>query len=384
MREILNKSTQFLIKNERLRKKLVILFYNINPIFEKKAEFRSIEDYLFNYKKVTKNKKHICKEEYRANAYYGIAKCFKDYSGYEGKIEACIEHGVYFGDYINDRECIESGFPAVFTFGCARVEHLRKKSEKLLFAVGPYISYAHNLISDEEILSIKKKFGKTLLVFPTHSVDRVLVEMNSNQLIGKIENFKEDHSFQTVLVCLYYRDIEVERDKDYINAGYKVVTAGRREDKDFLNRLHTFFSISDYSISNNVGTHIGYSIALKVPHTILSEEVKYNTASKVDEKDVTTLHNPYAVLEKRLVREVFEKHSDYITQGQIRICERFWGLNLVRQPLELKYMLELTNDIFKKCHKKEKNFSGYVKSISAIGGDMNYLIQQAINGVKDI
>lgn len=50
MREILNKSTQFLIKNERLRKKLVILFYNINPIFEKKAEFRSIEDYLFNYK----------------------------------------------------------------------------------------------------------------------------------------------------------------------------------------------------------------------------------------------------------------------------------------------------------------------------------------------
>ena len=60
------------------------------------------------------------------------------------------------------------------------------------------------------------------------------------------------------------------------------------------------------------------------------------------------------MLEKRKVREVFEKYSAYITQGQIRICERFWGLNLVRQPLELKYMLELTDDIFKKVVIKKK------------------------------
>lgn len=385
-REMLNKITHRLISNERIRKKLVVKYYNIPAIFSGKVRFASERDYLLNYKKIVTNKKHICHEEYRANAFYGIADCLKQYSGFCGTIHACVEHGVYFGDYVNESECKVSGFPAIFTFGSKRIEHLREKSNKLIFAVGPYIYYAHDLLQLPEIDSIKKAWGKTLLVFPTHSVDRVTVQMNSLSLIKKIEDFRNEHFFSTVLVCLYYRDIELGRDQDYLKAGYRVVTAGRREDKDFLNRLHTFFSLADYSVSNNVGTHIGYSIAMDTPHMILAEDVVYDTASKFEEKHVTTLHNSSAVEEKRQVSEAFTHYSETITESQRKICNLFWGNDLIRKPIEIRYMLELSDEIFRNTRKKETEFGGYIRKIygKSKDGDLAYIFDQAMSGVRNI
>ena len=384
-REGFNKGTRLLIGNERTRKKWVVYFYNLQAIFSKKVVYSHNKEFIFDYKRIVANKKHICKEEYRANAFYGIASCLRSYSGYSGEIDACIEHGVYFGDYVNDEECKTSGFPAVFTFGAKRFGHLRSKSQKLIFTIGPYIHYAHDLLEPSEIKQLKERWGKTLLVFPTHSVDRISVEMNSHRLVEEIESFKQDHYFKTVFVCLYYRDIELGRDKEYLKAGYKVVSAGRREDKDFLNRLHTFFSLADYSISNNVGTHIGYSVAMNVPHTVIPEDVIYNVDSKLEEKHVTTLHNDTAVIEKKQVRNVFLEYSETITEIQKRICNVYWGNSCIRKPEEIYYMFKISNTIFKESGKKEENFLDVSRYYTGQHhkDQFGYLYKQAISGVKN-
>ena len=104
----------------------------------------------------------------------------------------------WIGDYINEKEAIISGLPAVLTYGTVRNDMLRKKkSKKLIFKIGPYIKYANQLLTDDEIKNIKKKNGKTLLVFPTHSVDRVETEFNYNGFINEIKTFKERYNFKT-------------------------------------------------------------------------------------------------------------------------------------------------------------------------------------------
>lgn len=382
LRDLFNNLTQVLIVNERIRKKLVVLYYNLKAFRYKKVWYASEEENVFDYQKVVSDKRQICREEYRGNAFYGIADALKSYSGFTGKIFACIEHGVYFGDYVNEKECVISGFPAILTFGEKRIEHLRNRSSKMLFAIGPYIYYAKDILDQEKIRQIKTRLGKTLLVFPTHSVDRVTVDMNSSSLIKRIKQFKEEHGFDTVLVCLYYRDVELGRAIEYEHAGFLVVSAGRREDRAFLNRLHTFFSISDYTLSNNVGTHIGYSVILGKPHTILEEAVEYNTASKAEVRHVTTLYNSAAVAEKKIVSEAFSKFEENITDRQKQVCNLFWGNDKVLSPSDLHFVLSMCQLVFKEAEKKEKNFS---KAIEKCRNELKsehhqLLFDNAING----
>lgn len=158
------------------------------------------------------------------------------------------------------------------------------------------------------------------------------------------------------MVCLYYRDIELGRAIEYEEAGFIVVSAGRREDHMFLHRLHTFFSLADYTVSNNVGTHIGYSIILNRPHTILCEEIEYDIVGKSEKRHVTTLYNSTAVEEKCIVENCFKNYSEYITDEQRAVCNLFWGNDLVLMPEQIKFILECCNDIFMNSKKSEKYF----------------------------
>ena len=151
LRNSLNRLSQIVFKNELFRKKLIVKIYNFKQIFKKKNK----ESSLFDYNAIILNSKFYCTEYYKGNALYGIGKVIKEYCDYDKKVLGCIEHGVYFGDYINEKEAIISGLPAVLTYGTVRNDMLRKKkSKKLIFKIGPYIKYANQLLTDDEIKNL--------------------------------------------------------------------------------------------------------------------------------------------------------------------------------------------------------------------------------------
>lgn len=324
IRELLNKLSKRVIKNERVRKKIIVSLYNIRTLLFEKHNNENPS--IFDYKKIVCNKRFICRDVYKGNFYYGISNTLLNYCGYNKKINACIEHGVYFGNYVNEYETQKSGLPAIITFSPQREKHLKNTINKIL-KIGPYIKYAEYCVSEEKISQLKKRFGKTLLVFPSHSVDRVNTEFDYNWLLSEIQRIKEIHNFNSVFICLYYRDIECGRAKYYEDKGYKVVCAGRREDPMFLNRLKTFIKISDMTMSNSVGTHVGYCIAEEKPHYICKQYIKYNLNSKSEKKHVTSLYNKTTVEEKKEVELVFSEYSEKITNDQMKVCNKYWGLN---------------------------------------------------------
>lgn len=327
-----------IIKDDLLNKKIVVTFYNLKNI----KIGRSKEIYnIFDYHKILEDKKHKCKELYRGNSFYGIGNALREYSIYRKPIRACIEHGVYFGDYVDPKETYKTRLPAVITFSKNREKHIKKYTTKPVFCIGPYINYVDGILNEDDMSGIKQELGKTLLVFPTHSIDRVESKFNIQELIDYVEFIKTKHKFDTVIVCLYWKDIELNKDIPYLDQGYRVVTAGNRNDSNFLKRLKTFIQLSDYTISNSVGTHVGYCIALNKPHHIFGQEIRHIGDSINDVKSESIDTNKLT-REKEMneVLNEFCNYSEHITNNQIKICNKFWGLDQIKNSNEIRTLLE--------------------------------------------
>ena len=76
-----------------------------------------------------------------------------------------------------------------------------------------------------------------------------------------------------------------------------VVTAGYIMDPLFLSRLKSIIQLSDLTMSNNVGTHLGYCIYLNKPHWIVRQKIG------------NTSHNQKHLERELNQREIHEKAS---------------------------------------------------------------------------
>lgn len=336
IRDKINKTAKKLIGTGRLQKKISVFYYNIKSLFDFSHD---ASNELFDYGKIINGRKSFYNSEYyRSNNSYGIASILREYSGFGHPINACIEHGLYWGDFYFKHEVLRSGLKGVLTFGEKRIRVLEKVSDVPIKAIGPYIIYANKLMDDIELNRIKKENGKTLLVIPTHSAERVKMVYDQESLIESIKQIAKDHNFKTIIVCLYYKDLLNKMQRIYEDNGFIVVTAGYEMDPIFLKRLRTFIELSDYTISNDVGTHIGYCIALGKPHLLISQRVEYKPDASVDLENIITTND--VVEDKRIFRKIFEEWTDQIQQEQIEIVKKYWGTDYVRSADEMRELLE--------------------------------------------
>ncbi|MCD8013671.1 MAG: hypothetical protein LUG99_10925 [Lachnospiraceae bacterium] len=351
-------------RNELQKKRCLIFYNNFFYFMNRKKEAKIVEQDLFDYETILKHKYFHCDEYYKANILYGIAPSLKKYAGYHKPIKACIEHGVFFGKSQIAIESYDSGLPGIINFAEQRKEYLRPITRKPITSIGPYICYANDYCSESEIHNYKIKFGKTLLVFPTHSAEGVISHFDYDELIRCIEKIKVEHEFRTVLVCLYYKDIELGRNKLYEKQNYIVVCAGKREDPNFLSRQKSFINIADYTVSNAVGTHLGYCIALNKPHMLINQHTSYSTDSKMAGSQIAE-NEDEAIINKREVQREFLTYSEIITEQQKKVCDKYWGLTNIKLPDELYDIFDRYDQVYRKANHKEKL---YVREAEVIFG----------------
>ena len=236
---------------------------------KKKIESRKNID-LFEYKDLYSQISYYPHSPILENNFYGNAHVLS--KSFDINLYTRIEHGLYFGSIVPYRN-LESNTHSIITFSEYRRNFIKEKTDCKVICAGPYIHYADPLFNENYIQKVKIKLGKTLLVFPSHSIPSVHAKFDINNFIKSIQDIQQD--FDTVLVCLYWQDIALGYAEIYKAAGFLIVTAGHIADYYFLNRLKTIIQLSDLTISNNIGTHIGYCIHLKKPHCIINSQVIY-------------------------------------------------------------------------------------------------------------
>lgn len=338
MEELLKKILRQLLKrNAKLLRNIEIIYLKIkNRNYKFESEKRKNLD-IYSIEKLVKYIGLYPTEYYFGVSLYGIIDVLKEYSGISPKLKfkGAIEHGLHLGEYYN-REEIQKDMGKILTFGKYRESILRKYTENAIYKIGPYIYYAEGIYSNEKIIKIKKKLGKTLVFFPIHSIEKVEMNYEIDLILKKLRELKKE--FNTLIVCMYYHDILQNKHLRYLEIGAKIVTAGHKNDKNFLKRLRSIIEIADETASNGVGTHIGYCLCLRKKHFIIETDFEINFTEK-DERDNFKKIEEEFKQSTFEIKNVFLKREKKITKEQENIYIKYWGGNHLKTREELRSIL---------------------------------------------
>ena len=303
-----------------------VSFIHAEKEFKRRAEQISLFDYQTLHKPFYPPNQHNF-SPFEHDNLYGLTRLLSPY--YTINEQTTIEHGVYFGEFIS-HAALQDNTQTIITLSEYRKQALEKQLDKTVRVVGSYICYAQNLLNEFKFKQLKSELGKVLLAFPSHSIFSAHAQFNADDFIDFIKEIKEKGQFDTVLVCLYYVDIELGRDKIYQKHGFKVVTAGFNIDYHFLDRLKTLISLSDYTVSNDLGTHIGYCVQLGKPHQVYQTSVIFTAgenkeAAEIELKKRSQTQEILREQEKQEICGLFSEFNESITPEQQACVDYYFG-----------------------------------------------------------
>lgn len=302
----------------------------------KKRESLSI----FNYKELAKDLDLITREKGSYNAFYGHDRIIKKLLGKSVKetLHCTIEHApAPAGNVIDKYEVdIDNEVGEVFYTASNNRAMLYRKylPNKKIESIGLFIQYVESILEEKKLKEIKKELGKVLLVFPYHSTHLVKSTYNMQEFIDKIEKVKK--RYNTVLICMYWKDILFKFEKLFVEKGYQIVTAGHIYDYNFLRRLRSIITLSDMTMSNDIGSQVGYCICLGKPHYLYLQEKEHffknkkmeNTESMglvPEDQLVVGFDSAYQQKVRNEAERRFGKFKEYLTDEDKAFVREHWG-----------------------------------------------------------
>lgn len=295
---------------------------------------------LFAFKELAAELPYGPEERVIDNNLYGYASYLKSYADLKGDLKSYMEHGLFLGGIVHPDQ-YHWHFPRIITMSEHRREILKEKiPQKTSLAVGPYIHYADSILKPEEQIALKSKLGKTLLVYPFHSMKNVKAGFSDPDLIKEIKRVAKD--FDSVLICLYYLDaLDTNKVAAYQAEGFHIVTAGHRFDRHFIARQRTHIELADLTMSNGMGTQTGFCVYLNKPHYIYQQDISQKAANRQESKRFAAGGSGGTVKEKVAQERVF--FSDLFSELRMDISEHqwqatsdFWGFESLKTKGELK------------------------------------------------
>ena len=267
------------------------------------------------------------------NNMYGTGRTLRNFFSSGIEKQSYIEHGACFGDYLDlDQSCWN--VKQFVTSSKYRQNLLSKKINKNTIAIGPYIHYAKPFLSLQYFEKYKSDLEKTLLVFPGHSTKNLEFSYNQEEFIKMINKIATKFDCQTVLVCLFWVDCHDSKIvSKYNKAGFRITCAGHRFDIDFLDRLKTIILLSDITLSNSVGTHVGYCVHLNKPHFITGDGI-LKSKNKIGEEALKDEMSPKRLKQIKEVSKAFffqDDSTEIISPHQRMVVNKYWGSDLVNK-----------------------------------------------------
>jgi hypothetical protein len=285
----------------------------------------------------------ITPELYMPNDFYHHALNLKKFVGLDRKyqLKCTIEHGAgLMSDYW---ECdINNELPGIICMSEVRKRILENGAkDKEIFTIGPYIAYVDSFLSEDQINNERKRLGKNILFFPVHSTHHVLVNYNVEETCKKLKYLARN--FDSIRICLYWKDILLGYHIKYQTLGFECVCAGHIYDEYFLPRLRSLIAIADMTISNGIGTYIGYSIYMNRPHCLFDDGYSFFTNDLIGQEDINNIQN--SILGKEItpiLYECFADNKESITTDQYQLVDSYWGTSSIMTKDSLK-------EIFSRC-----------------------------------
>jgi hypothetical protein len=121
------------------------------------------------------------------------------------------------------------------------------------------------------------------IYFLTHSTHHIDVDLNLKRIIDELNSLPSQ--LKPEYICVYWKDIQRNKHKIFVDNGFKVLTAGHMYDNLFLYRLKEIFLNFKYLITSEIGSHVfhAFNCGLEIiyPESLNSTYLnkKYNLSS---------------------------------------------------------------------------------------------------------
>lgn len=243
------------------------------------------------------------------NDFYGQASILKKKIFINKKsLYFTIEHGVSIDDiiwHVDKNSILKSSI----VFSDFRKEVYKNQTNKYVFNIGSIINY----------VDLKDSYTKDgSIYFLTHSTHHIDVDLNLKRIIVELNSLPSH--LKPEYICVYWKDIQRNKHKIFIDNGFKVLTAGHMYDKLFLYRLKEILLNFKYLITSEMGSHVfhAFNCGLEIiyPESLNSTylDKKYNLSSFYEDfKEKQELNLSVTKHEKinELFYEIFSDKSNH-------------------------------------------------------------------------
>jgi hypothetical protein len=273
----------------------------------------------------------VTRELYPFNAFYGHAELLRAYAGATGAapLKAVIEHGPTLFPNPNDLD-LATHLPRYFCAAPAQARFFEAHARHGVraTAIGALILYAHALAPPEPSSETRVVF------FDAHSSDYATAKYDVGATAARLVELRRD--FDDVVVCLYWRDVVLGRAELYRSHGLRCVTAGHMFDARFLFRLVEIILSASIVLTDQLGSHLLYALALDRPVWLEDSAVAYELAT---DAPPGTLGPPKEGEMLDRATALFSRRVERIEPDQRAFAEELCGVSCVRSPSGLAELL---------------------------------------------
>lgn len=275
-------------------------------------------------------------EIFEPNAYYGINAVIKKYAGLPitYPLKAIFPHGLQLSEsYISKAE--KAGLlPILYYYSPHRRIVTEARMNKIAMAGASPFLYVKELMIHQP-----QPDRRGTLFFPAHSTHHITAEMSFELIAEKLSTL--DTRFHPITICIYWRDFNLGHHREFENKGFQIVSAGHMYDPLFLYRLYTFCRMHHYSASNEIGTHLFYSVLADCSYFHLSgfECDRIPSTEKVL-SDISPVRR-----ERRRFEALFSEKKSQMDPLQLELVEQYAGIGNLKSPSALRSELAFAEKI---------------------------------------
>ncbi len=299
----------------------------------REKRIKNVKINIFDYYEVMKERPYW-EETIVSNGIYGTSYCLKRYTGYPKMIQCAIEHGMPH-TFENEYELNGNKANTLLVASEERKKALKGYTNKNIIPYGPLIAYSKVLFDDNTIRDMKDNLGKTLLVYPMHSIEDYHFKNSTNDFIDFVEEIKKKYNYDTVLVSIYFIDILRGFHVRFMQRGWKIMCAGNRLNFDFMDCQRTIMELADLVVCQGYSSALGYAGYLKKPivYKDLPLIVRHN--GEIEEQDMWMQY-------KNSIIELFSDYHESLTEEQYEFLSNLYGYDSVMSPEELRNIFKMS------------------------------------------
>jgi hypothetical protein len=156
----------------------------------------------------------------------------------------------------------------MLVFNKRRLETWQRHSKRPAYIIGsPFVQYRRL----QNIVKAADACGT--VVYPLHSTPKEQGVFDRQEYCRQLKALPAQ--FHPLKLCLHEHDFQLGFDNIYREHGFEIVTAGVREEPDFVDKFYEILRHCRYATSNAFGSYLFYAVEMGIPFFIYGGKTSF-------------------------------------------------------------------------------------------------------------